>query len=587
MQANQARAAAAARRAAAEQAGERGGERAYAQFRTAVPGVGTRRSVGVPTQLRAEPDKRNGKNMIHTYGFFTIYNRPYPMWDDFGPYEEMTALGSGAATLGADPDVAFLVNHRGVTMARTRAKTLELEERSEGAWHDAWLNPERTDVRDLVTAIQDESVTEMSYAFVIPDGLGMWSEDFTTYTINEWDINRGDVSAVNYGANPYTDITARTPEVLRELAMIPRGARAEALSLLSRGASTGYGRPVSVMDLGGKGVSWRSKAPAVDPKASAVTRRLQARHAYTGERLVAYAQEKGLQPHEMMMVALPWFEIRAAAERDEEGREATDVLIYDEIGGSFGVDAASFAAAIAEIDTPVINLRVNSPGGSVRDALGIHSSLLHHPSFIHGFVDGTAASAATVVLLAADKVTMMPGSQQMIHDASMLFDANPAEAERLLSHLVRQSDNIAGMYAARAGGTVAEWRALMQAETWMYGQEAVDLKLADEVWTRSEPDGREERMTRTFPLGQYRYAGRATAPPPQRRAHVADDPGVRPFLEEVGDMAREGVAAVTGGAVPVTGGAGLEDETNAERPQGRSIALIAAQLEADGFTIDE
>src|SRR3954468_5730323 len=116
------RAAAEARRAAAEQVGEKRGDQAFRLFRLAVPGVSSARIVGIPTELRAEPETREGKPTVHLSGYFTRYNRPYPMWDDFGPYDEFTAANSGRVSLAADPDVAFLVNHKGVTMARTRAR---------------------------------------------------------------------------------------------------------------------------------------------------------------------------------------------------------------------------------------------------------------------------------------------------------------------------------------------------------------------------------------------------------------------------------------------------------------------------------
>lgn len=595
MQATRAAAAAAARRAAADQAGERGGEQAYRQFRLAVPGVGSARRVGMKTELRAEPEKRNGKDMVHTSGYFTAYDRCYPMWDDFGPYDEVTRRGSGATTLATDPDVCFLINHKGLALARTRGtkattRTLELREDSAGGFHDAWLNPERSDIRDLVTGINDGVITEMSFAFMIPDGAGEWSDDFSTFAITAYDIDRGDVSAVNYGANPYTDISASSLEVFRELERLPRGARAEAASRLA--ATSG----VTVIDLGTRvnrsGLTWRSDRAKVSMTAARSTRALNWRMSHTTARMVAYAQEHNLAPHEMAMAALPWFEVRNAA-GTADGQSATDVLIYDEIGGSFGTNAADFAEAIAEIDTDVINLRINSPGGSVRDALGIHSSLLHHPAFVHTFIDGIAASAATVVALAGDQITVMPGGQMMVHDAAILADGNAAELAKMVTFLERQSDNIASMYAGKAGGTVEEWRAIMQAETWMYGQEAVDMGLATDVWqggrvSADVEDPREERMTRSFDLSHFRYCGRAAAPAPQRRAHIGDHPSVRPVLDDVTEMVEDVFAQAASPAEDpeFTQDAPVEvtqrsRSTSEDRPRGRSIAYVEALLEAE------
>ncbi len=595
MTASNLRRAAEARRAAAERRGESGGDREFRAARHAVAGVGAARSVGMSTELRASVERRNGKDMVHTSGYFTRYNRTYPMWDEFGEYEEVILGGSGRASLAATPDVAFLVNHRGVTMARTRSGTLDLREDAQGGFHDAWLNPERQDVKDLVVAINDGDIDQMSYAFMIPENAGVWNEDFTVFSIAAYDIHRGDVSAVNFGANPYTDISARSGELLREMERLPVGARREAYDRLTRDTDVAV-RPTMLESAFTRAaadferkldrevlshaypresarISWRAAAPAVDPKAPAWERRLRAQHVSTADRLVAYAGYHNLSIHELPMVALPWFEIRNAVEA-EDGETSTDVLIYDSIGGSFGVNAASFAEQIAEIDTNVINLRINSPGGSVFDAIAIHSSLLHHPARVHTFIDGLAASAASVVAMAGDRITMMPGSEMMIHKASMMIDGNDDDAARAMEHLRRQSENIAGMYAARAGGDVAEWMALMTAETWMLDREAVDMRLADDVYERPARAGdQDERMARKHDLRHFRYAGRAAAAAPRRRSGVGESETARPVVDMLNEMAEQALGRTTDD---------VEDTvTTPAVAGGRTIELIEAELKRD------
>jgi HK97 family phage prohead protease len=576
------RAAAEARRAAAEQVGEKRGEQAFQQYRFSVTGHTPARRIGLPmevAELRHQTVTRNGKPAVHTFGYFTRYGRLYPMWDDFGPYDEFTAKGSGAVTLASNPNVNFLNNHTGTAMARSKPRTrdasLFLKEDDLGGWHDAYLNPERNDVHDLVTAIDDGDVEEMSFAFLIPDGMGMWSDDFSTFEIRQWDINGGDVSAVNNGANPYTDITADTAGVFRALERLPRGARREAMARLS---------DTTFIDLSSRSVGIQAVGRSVhevNPKASLPTRRMQWEVVHTQNRMMAHVDQHDLRIQDLPAVRLPWYEMREAAQPAADGRSATDVLIYNSIGGSFGVSAETFAAELADVDTDIINLRINSPGGSVQDALAIHSTLLHHPAYVHTFIDGWACSAATVVALAGDRITVMPGGEMMIHDASQPANPNPAEAETLAKQLHRQSDNIAGMYAARAGGTVEEFRALMSAETWLFAQEAVDLGLADDVWTRDVP-AREERMTRSWDLRHFRYAGRRSAPAPQKRGYAAERPEVRPFLDVVAD------AVSTALTDPETGPAEVIEasSTTEDRPQGRSIAYIEALLAAEGAPRD-
>jgi enoyl-CoA hydratase/carnithine racemase len=80
---------------------------------------------------------------------------------------------------------------------------------------------------------------------------------------------------------------------------------------------------------------------------------------------------------------------------------------------------------------------------------------------------------------------MMIGSQLMIHDAMGMEMGNAKEMREMASFLDAQSDNLASIYSAKAGGDIADWRAMMLKETWMFAQEAVDLGLADSVYTRS------------------------------------------------------------------------------------------------------
>jgi HK97 family phage prohead protease len=136
-----------------------------------------------PAKLRAELVDYNGAQRYHLTGHASVVNTPYEMWDSAGPYMEVIDAGAFTRTLAAGPDVAFLVNHRGVTMARTTNDSLRLSMDATGLAVEAWLNPKRQDVSDLVVAIEDRDVTEMSFAFMLGDGGGIWSADFQTFRI--------------------------------------------------------------------------------------------------------------------------------------------------------------------------------------------------------------------------------------------------------------------------------------------------------------------------------------------------------------------------------------------------------------------
>lgn len=230
---------------------------------------------------------------------------------------------------------------------------------------------------------------------------------------------------------------------------------------------------------------------------------------------------------------LEWYAIR----NEQEDSDSTDVFIYDEIGGSFGVDASMFVQELNEITTPEIVVRINSPGGALMDGIAIANAFQQHSSHIITRVDSMAASAASIIAVSGDQVEMMPGSQMMIHDALINAQANPAELESLLEWLHNQSDNVADFYARKAGGTRADWRARMQAETWMFADEALELKLADQMYsspkrqqetepaaTNSVDAALQTLMNRKHRLTNrgYKYLGREKAPAPAALVTLAN-----------------------------------------------------------------
>jgi ATP-dependent protease ClpP protease subunit len=184
-----------------------------------------------------------------------------------------------------------------------------------------------------------------------------------------------------------------------------------------------------------------------------------------------------------------------------------EVFIYDEIG-YFGVTASDFVADLRDITAPQIVLHLNTPGGNSYDGIAIYNALRDHPAQVEVIVDSLAASAGSFIAQAGDRVVMNRGSQMMIHDAWGMAIGNAADMDEMKAVLDRQSDNIAGIYADRAGGEVAEWRELMRAESWFSADEAVEAGLADEV------AGRDAATKNSFDLSVYTYAGREKAPAP-------------------------------------------------------------------------
>ena len=169
-----------------------------------------------------------------------------------------------------------------------------------------------------------------------------------------------------------------------------------------------------------------------------------------------------------------WYTIENAA----SSREAT-VRIYDEIG-FWGVTAGDFVAELDALDVDTINLRINSPGGAVWDAMAIYHTLRDHSATVNATVDGVAASAASFILQAGDSRHAHASTRVMIHQPAGGAWGN-ADALREYADLLNAvAVDIADIYATRAGGTAAEWLDRMAVgDTWYSATEARDIGLVD------------------------------------------------------------------------------------------------------------
>jgi len=151
-------------------------------------------------------------------GVASAYERGYTMWDYFGPYTEIVTQGAGAVSLTrSDLEVSFVLGHDQMRrIAATWNDTLNLSENDIGLNVNApELDPADYDVAYMAPKMRSGLYREMSFAFRITEGI--WSPDYTEYRINTYDIHRGDVSIVGFGANPYTTGSLRADRDLRAL----------------------------------------------------------------------------------------------------------------------------------------------------------------------------------------------------------------------------------------------------------------------------------------------------------------------------------------------------------------------------------
>lgn len=167
---------------------------------------------GVKVEARAAKDGADAGT--HVVGMASITERGYEMWDLFGPYTETVSLSAFDSTLASNPTVEFTLNHNrggGAPMASTRNGTLDLSAVKKGddtgLSYDADVDATRNDVGDMVKALERGDLAEASFKFSIVRG--QWSPDFTEYRIEEVDMDGGDVTAANFGANPHATSSLR------------------------------------------------------------------------------------------------------------------------------------------------------------------------------------------------------------------------------------------------------------------------------------------------------------------------------------------------------------------------------------------
>lgn len=194
---------------------------------------------------------------------------------------------------------------------------------------------------------------------------------------------------------------------------------------------------------------------------------------------------------------VPGLELRARA--SVSASAPAELLIYGRIGGggwlSDGITAVDVANALKEAGPGPVNVRINSGGGDVFDGTAIHTQLARHPGQITTYVDGLAASAASFIMLAGNHIVAARNAFIMIHDGMTYTYGNPATHREAADLLDKVSDNVADMYAERAGEDAPHWRNLMsvngESGTWWTGQEALATGLVDEI-TGAEEDPEED-----------------------------------------------------------------------------------------------
>lgn len=166
----------------------------------------------------------------------------------------------------------------------------------------------------------------------------------------------------------------------------------------------------------------------------------------------------------------------------KEEKKYRDVFILDEIGG-YGVWAKTFVKDLMNIEADVINLHIDSAGGSITDGVAIYNALRAHSAEVHTYVDGIAASIASIVFLAGDK-RYIPENAGVFTHLPMLAEMdmpNRKDLQEAQEHLAKFENVLSGIYMKHTGANEETVKMWMENDTWFFGQEAVEAGFATDV----------------------------------------------------------------------------------------------------------
>ena len=172
-----------------------------------------------------------------------------------------------------------------------------------------------------------------------------------------------------------------------------------------------------------------------------------------------------------------WFEVNLDSEIPE-------ILIYDQIGMDFwgeGYTAQDFIDQLDDIKADEINIRINSPGGSVWDGQAIYSAMTRHPAKINTYNDGMAASIASVFFQGGDRRFVSEHARFMVHDPWSFVMGNARQMRKTAIQLDTAKQSLMSIYMAKVSIDEVKMDELMADETYINAEKAVEIGLADEI----------------------------------------------------------------------------------------------------------
>jgi ATP-dependent protease ClpP protease subunit len=168
-----------------------------------------------------------------------------------------------------------------------------------------------------------------------------------------------------------------------------------------------------------------------------------------------------------------------------------EILLYDEIGADWMGNGTTARSVRSSLDAAgacsKIVLRINSPGGDAFEGIAIGNVLKATGKPIDVYVDGLAASAASIVAMCGDTITMASNAMMMVHNAWTLCAGYASDMRKMGDTLDRISTSIAQTYVDKTGKPLDEIQALMDAESWLSAADCVESGFATAIAAANEP----------------------------------------------------------------------------------------------------
>lgn len=173
-----------------------------------------------------------------------------------------------------------------------------------------------------------------------------------------------------------------------------------------------------------------------------------------------------------------------------QSNDNAELLLYGSIGDGWFSDNSSkdFANELQRLKgVQSITVRINSPGGEVMAAQAIYNLIKSHPANITVIIDGLAASAASLVAMAGDKIIMPSNALMMIHNPMLYAAGDRNDMLHAADVLEKVKNSLISVYSEKTGKDSVTLSKMMDAETWMSADEAFAEGFIDEIDKGPQP----------------------------------------------------------------------------------------------------